>query len=782
MRQQTSSYVGSLWEARCDAEQQLLALARVVKVPPSVDKDTEQNLAQAAWDSMELDDESIVRIADVVFGTGWFALVHDHYDGDTVRTMQRRVAERKSAVPVPVALRIVIDAIEAVRKATEAADELGVSWELLTLDPGSLLVCDDGRTRLLDGFVGGYVPSVPKMARDTETLAYAAPEMFEDQPKLDARTHVFRIAIIAWELLCSKRLLVGSKPVMQRRLQTPFIRADRVTRVGASASERLAKVVEKALSIDPNERFENLSAFEKALRDAGDKVGTQEDVIQFADALAGRESTLARLVMDKPKRLSDAIKSVRPTADVKKSFAAHVRSTDAAIKSTVAKQARVPRIGKAPDALFSAPARKAATAPNPPQPPAFTATAVVAASPPVPAAAPAPLPASVTHPNRVEPPDPARRTAPPPMPSTVAATAQRAAGIPVPGAPRERFKTLVGLSAQDFSPQGPAAAAAELFEPAPDSISQVTTAEPDGAETDEEADDALDALYDAPTQAYNVAQFAEVAAEAKGVRERMESGPRLANAPPDEPVAAPSRPDFAQTMRQAPLPPALQPPALDPALRAPAQQPVDPGFHDSLEAEPTLPAVQGHSQSERGGLVAAGAPNVPVVAPPSAASPREAEPSGASAKVDKRLLVLTLFFAGTTLALAVLAAGLFVRSRAAEQSASALAGAPVVQMPSPAKPAPAPTAAPRPPAPVAATAPATAEPEPAVADTEPTDKGEPTDESAEATRESEHEDTPESATSATPTPPAPKPVRRPVVRKAKPRATTKPKHYVPADI
>ncbi|HEU5076349.1 MAG TPA: hypothetical protein VFU02_19285, partial [Polyangiaceae bacterium] len=330
MRQQTSSYVGSLWEVRCEGEQQLLALARVVKVPNSIDSDTEQNLSQAAWDSMELDDENIVRIADVVFGTGWFALVHDHYDGDTVRTMQRRVAERKSAVPVPVAVRIVLDTLEALRKVNAAVEELGVSWESPAIDPGSLLVCDDGRTRLLDGFVGGYVPNVPKMTRDDETFAYAAPEMFDNSAPIDECSQVFRVAVIAWELLCSKRLFVGSKAVIQRRFASPIVRADRVTRVGLSASERLAQVIDKALKLDKSQRYASLAEFEKAVRDAAGTTATQEEVIQFCDALEGRESTLARLVMDKPKRLSDAMKSIRPTADVAKSFAARVMSNGAA--------------------------------------------------------------------------------------------------------------------------------------------------------------------------------------------------------------------------------------------------------------------------------------------------------------------------------------------------------------------------------------------------------------------------------------------------------------------
>ena len=104
------------------------------------------------------------------------------------------------------------------------------------------------------------------------------------------------------------------------------------------------------------------------------------------------------------------------------------------------------------------------------------------------------------------------------------------------------------------------------------------------------------------------------------------------------------------------------------------------------------------------------------------------------------------------------------------------------QFPDGLPPAPAPAAAPAPAEPVAMAVPAPAEPPPAADENPPVDEDKPTDENAETTSESEHEDTPKAATGAAPAPPAPKPVRRPIARKAKPRATTKPKHYVPADI
>ncbi len=937
MRQQTSSYVGSLWEVRCEGEQQLLALARVVKVPSSIDTETEQNLSQAAWDSMELDDENLVRVADVVFGTGWFAMVHDHYDGDTVRTMQRRVAERKTGVPVPVAIRIVLDTIEALRKVNASVEELGVAWESPAIDPGSLLVCEDGRTRLLDGFVGGYVPSVPKMARDDETFAYAAPEMFDGSAANDECCQVFRASVIAYELLCSKRLFVGSKAVIQRRLSTPIVRADRVTRVGVSASERLALVIEKGLKLDRGQRYQTLAEFEKALRDASGTIGTQEEVIQFCDALVGRESTLARLVMDKPQRLSDAMKSIRPTADVAKSFATRVMGgavagaspkqaagTTAGVKSpfkapnaasaTAADTSsrgfgKTMPLGAAPDAFFSAPARaarvdrpeRAATAVPMPAPapaparaavrpaaatalPAVTAARAARAEPPVPARAATarvePAPAQAR--GRVEPASPARREAPQPAafaPMTTAAMPVARAVAPLataaarnatgatdgaepPPPPRQRFKTLVGLFPEDLG-SGAAAAhasAAELDENATVAASAVVkTASPashvapierlvrdsdwvadDGDDDTEKIDlpdpgdddtdkidvedqfssdtdvvdvrrneqsdedaggdddemevgdaelDALgarDELDDAPTQAYNVAQFAAVAREA---RSKLESGPRLTSKPPPagedpfEPAPA------ARSPWQASGQEALV--ASANATHAARQVPEEPYEHEStMPAARALP-IAAHIQSVLAAAPVAAAPTEPV-ATAAAAAPAPGQPAVAPApKPERRLLMLTMFFAGTTFALAIVALGLLVRSESAEQTASALAGAPVTE-PAQNAPAAAPAAPPTPgPAAAAATAPAvpaaaaapSAEPEPAeAAPAQPAGEAE---EAAAAAPAEAAEDAAEpaaepAAPAAAPAPPAPAPraVRRAAPRKSKVSSPS----YVPSDI
>jgi len=387
-----------------------------------------------------------------------------------------------------------------------------------------------------------------------------------------------------------------------------------------------------------------------------------------------------------------------------------------------------------------------------------------------------------------------------------------AAGVPNANPPpRQRFKTLVGLFPEDLG-SGPSAAQAsapELFEdslpaegsavmeaatPAShvdvyddededdtirgevyeDNVRDDDTQDEADSDEVEVGDEELDDAHDAPTQAYNVAQFADVAREARG---QLESGPRLASRPP------PASEDVFSAPAQSPWQARGQAPAsAGPGAAA------ESNLADLFDQEYTMPAAQavpssGHTPVAIAAAVAVAPATVQAPIPVQTA----AQPPAPATKPDRRLLMLTMFFAGTTVALAIVALGLVVRSQSAEQAASALADAPAQHIPTnlnvPVAPAPAPVAAPAPaPAP-----PAVAPPEPPVTAESPA--------TSEATEPSEKDPAPAAATEAataegmdatvraepTAAPVAPSPTPR-AVRRAAPRKPRTPQRYVPSDI
>jgi hypothetical protein len=256
------------------------------------------------------------------------------------------------------------------------------------------------------------------------------------------------------------------------------------------------------------------------------------------------------------------------------------------------------------------------------------------------------------------------------------------------------------------------------------------------------------------TLSYSAEQFEDIVSELKP-RKELESGPRLAS----------------------------KPPAASPVAVAHAHA----GFDDIDDEVTRIAASTSEAMAATAELAAAAAQRAAIQPPTPAAAPQAAPVQAApvtpkpAGKEDRRLLVLALFFAGTTLMLGVLAAGLFVRAQAAEQAADALAAAPV-------RPSKLETGTPK-----------KAKAEPAI----PTTKGPPaeaskaasaatqTDEAADSDTEtaSDKAAADETATlaegNATPAKPAPKPVpkrkRQARPRATAPKATTKTR-YVPSDI
>lgn len=312
LREVTKSPLGALWEARLEGDKELVqALARVINISDA-DGETEDTLAQAAWDSMELYDDGLLRVADIIFEKGWLVLVHDHSDGDPLSSILRRVKERRSALPIPVALRVVMDTARAVQACLDQGQELDLPYHGVAIDPGSVFVCADGIARLLDGYVGAQLAFNAASLRSRQTPSYAAPEQFNLPPSMNARSVVFSLGLLTWELLAGRPFNSGSQREIQRRLRGKVPRVDGLTRPGMRPTSSIADALEVALELDAAKRYESPGAFADALKKAADAIAKPDEVIQFVDALSGRESTLARLLMIKPLKLSERIKSVRP--------------------------------------------------------------------------------------------------------------------------------------------------------------------------------------------------------------------------------------------------------------------------------------------------------------------------------------------------------------------------------------------------------------------------------------------------------------------------------------
>ncbi|HVU04271.1 MAG TPA: hypothetical protein VHE30_21080 [Polyangiaceae bacterium] len=292
----SQSYLGPLWAARIEGDLNAgLAMIRLVSLA-RLDADTRVRLLEAAWQAMEVRDDGVSAVTDVVASDGELGIVSEYVEGVALRGLASFASVRRKPAPPPVALRITLDLIAAVRSLHHTTAELGDEavplWGGLSAD--SVLVTAAGKTLILDVAIASAAAPIESLGGNPERTAYAAPEQLATPPKADARTDVFTIGVLCWELLSSRRLFVGSdKGVAQKVLASKIPRPDELRKKGdPEMPAGLVQAVMKALEREPAARFESVDALAQALEGSGVTPANHDAVAEYVNAVA--EGALAR--------------------------------------------------------------------------------------------------------------------------------------------------------------------------------------------------------------------------------------------------------------------------------------------------------------------------------------------------------------------------------------------------------------------------------------------------------------------------------------------------------
>ncbi|MCC7537634.1 MAG: serine/threonine protein kinase [Deltaproteobacteria bacterium] len=234
---------------------------------------------------------NVVPTLDIGGGPDGHFIVMDYVEGDSLAGLVERSRDIGTRLPMGVALRIVLDALEGLHAAHEVTGDDGQPLHLVHRDvsPDNLLVGVDGVSRLTD-FGVARARNRLHTTRDPRCKgkhAYMSPEQILASRDVDRRADVYGMGVLLWECLVGERLFAARKgePTYERVLREP-IREPRS--VDPSVPQALSDVVMKALERDRSRRYATAAALAAAIDDAAARSGV---------AIA-RPSAVGQLVME----------------------------------------------------------------------------------------------------------------------------------------------------------------------------------------------------------------------------------------------------------------------------------------------------------------------------------------------------------------------------------------------------------------------------------------------------------------------------------------------------
>ena len=200
---------------------------------------------------------------------GRLYLAMEYLDGQPWSRI-RRVLWEYGALPYELHVKVIAAVLAGLHYAHELRDYDGSPLQIVHCDmsPQNVFVTYDGQVKLMDFGVARAVTSTEQQTGSdliVGKMAYIAPEQARGEP-VDRRADIFAVGVMLWEALAGRRFADDRdwKALRGRRAAGS---EPRLREVVPDMPEELAMICDRAIALDPNDRFTTAAAFRDALLD-----------------------------------------------------------------------------------------------------------------------------------------------------------------------------------------------------------------------------------------------------------------------------------------------------------------------------------------------------------------------------------------------------------------------------------------------------------------------------------------------------------------------------------
>ena len=227
---------------------------------------------------VRMDHPNIVQVLDLGMEGNNYFMAMEYVQGYPVANIVGYCAKHKLVIPPTICAQIVAEMLLGLEYIHELTEQDGTPMHIVHRDvsPQNVLISREGRVKLADF-------GIAKVLREAEgaltqslkgKLKYMAPEALEEG-RIDRRYDLFASGIVLFETLCRAHLYRG-KSDAELMVRVREARVPSPSRYHPGLPKELELVTKKALSRDPERRYQTAGEFARALHDAMAPVTQQE--------------------------------------------------------------------------------------------------------------------------------------------------------------------------------------------------------------------------------------------------------------------------------------------------------------------------------------------------------------------------------------------------------------------------------------------------------------------------------------------------------------------------
>ena len=235
-----------------------------------------------------LDHPNVVKVFELGTSSNNYYLIMEYLRGAPLEELLREAAANKITMPLELVAHVVERTCAALNHVHTSTDELGQPLGLVhrDLNAGNLMITFIGEVKLVDFGLAKMTtsPDATKGGELKGTYAYMSPEQCRGE-KMDARSDLFSLGVMLYELCCRRRLFRRNnefatlRAILEEEIPAP-------SKVNEEIPEALEKVILKALARPPEERFQDAPEMALALTEATTASGLsagQKELAAFMD-------------------------------------------------------------------------------------------------------------------------------------------------------------------------------------------------------------------------------------------------------------------------------------------------------------------------------------------------------------------------------------------------------------------------------------------------------------------------------------------------------------------